>query len=577
MLVNIECPVECLDYDLYESRSTGKIYCSLMFNNLSSRTVKGLKIIIYCYDQFGDPVEDERNTFECKIEFKDGLPPSFRQFTDKKLELAVDQNTRKIEVDIVKILFDDNSMWNNDTSSSEKIELVKVGDPKLLAFVQARAGDDAKYLANEFDERWICICGRLNVGDHLTCKRCRRNKENVLTDYKEEETIIRNLRVFEEEKAKKQMEEREKNEQQLKRNKEKQKRIIKNSSYIAAILLVTAVISFGFLTKFTFSIKNHQASTDENNNKVTFETIPVVEAEKEPEPEKQLVEDSLKADLVEEVIHTSFVSNGGNNGRGEFEVEYRKEGVVKTKLISDIFEPKSVDIDHDGVNEFVISYRIDVDNLSNAQMPYWDDVYEFDVNKEDLVLVSNKYSEYYKNNYIPSLKKKVTESSDLGEKQALFVLIQAANDLFEGNFIPDVNQEKIDSLVQDHQIVSPLKIVKQGNKFYIHGITLGMNIKEAIKLLGNPDDSFEVDSKVAIWNLKDNLKLTVEYVIDTIDYLDLGEFDQWTQDQSMSALGNPAEVGEEEYSYLTSTQRLRFHTMVKSGEFRVQLMDPEIL
>ncbi|NUU62455.1 hypothetical protein [Paenibacillus agri] len=82
---------------------------------------------------------------------------------------------------------------------------------------------------------------------------------------------------------------------------------------------------------------------------------------------------------------------------------------------------------------------------------------------------------------------------------------------------------------------------------------------------------------MAIWNLKDNLKLTVEYVIDTIDYLNLGEFVQWTQDQSMSALGNPEEVGKEEYSYLTSTQRLRFHTMVKSGEFRVQLMDPEVL
>ncbi|MFF2909749.1 hypothetical protein [Paenibacillus sp. NPDC057934] len=92
----------------------------------------------------------------------------------------------------------------------------------------------------------------------------------------------------------------------------------------------------------------------------------------------------------------------------------------------------------------------------------------------------------------------------------------------------------------------------------------------------NPDDSFEVNSKVDIWNLKHNLKLTVEYVIDTIDYLDLGEFDQWTQNQSMSALGKPAEVEKEEYSYLTSTQRLRFHTMVKSGEFRVQLMDSEI-
>lgn len=50
MLVNIECPVELLDYELYESKSTGRIYCSLTFNNVSNKIVKGLKATLYCYD-----------------------------------------------------------------------------------------------------------------------------------------------------------------------------------------------------------------------------------------------------------------------------------------------------------------------------------------------------------------------------------------------------------------------------------------------------------------------------------------------------------------------------------------------
>lgn len=59
MLVNIDCPVELLDYKLYRSKSSGKIYCSFNFNNLSEKVVKGLKVSIYCYDQFGEDLHNE--------------------------------------------------------------------------------------------------------------------------------------------------------------------------------------------------------------------------------------------------------------------------------------------------------------------------------------------------------------------------------------------------------------------------------------------------------------------------------------------------------------------------------------
>jgi hypothetical protein len=36
-----------------------------------------------------------------------------------------------------------------------------------------------------------------------------------------------------------------------------------------------------------------------------------------------------------------------------------------------------------------------------------------------------------------------------------------------------------------------------------------MNISQAIKMLANPDESFEVDSKVGVWYMEHNLELSI--------------------------------------------------------------------
>ena len=39
MLVDINCPVELLEYQLYRSKKTGKVYCSFRFNNISEKNI----------------------------------------------------------------------------------------------------------------------------------------------------------------------------------------------------------------------------------------------------------------------------------------------------------------------------------------------------------------------------------------------------------------------------------------------------------------------------------------------------------------------------------------------------------
>ncbi|CAH1200607.1 hypothetical protein PAECIP111893_01495 [Paenibacillus plantiphilus] len=524
MLVNVDCPVEWLDHELYKSKKNGNVHCSLTFNNLSQQTVKGLKVIIFCYDQFGDPIDMGRNDngFEYEIEFKEGLPPNCKRATDNKIVLSGYQNTRKIEVDILKVLFDDQSLWAKDTTESEKVELIKIENRVLLKFVQERAGADAAYFARQTQHRWTCVCGRLNRDTQPNCKRCSRGKEDVLTSYNDEATISHHLKI----------------------RKQKMKKMMKYSSYAAVVLLVVGGVFYGYKTKFTFS------------------TV-----------EDQKVREVLAADGI---IDTSFIASEGSDGRGEFVIKYNKNGVVKNKVISDTTEPRIIDIDSNGVNEIVFTYTVAQSDQSKAQTFGWDDIYDFDIVKEELTFASSEYPDYYRNHYMPVLKKRSAESNDPLEKQALSVLLQAAEGIIQGNFIPDANQKEITLLMKANESsANPLKISKQDNTFYIQGVTLGMSIKEAIQILGEPNETFEINSKVAIWYLENDLKLTAEYAVAAIHYIDLGEFDQKTLEQSRKSLGEPTEKGQKNFSYITTTQALRFHEMVEPGDFRVQLMAPD--
>ncbi|MPY17017.1 hypothetical protein [Paenibacillus glucanolyticus] len=572
MLVNLECPVELLEYELYESKSTGRIYCSLTFNNVSDKIVKGLKATLYCYDQFGDSVGEGNNSLEFKIEFKEGLIQNRKRKTDSKISLSDLQNVRKIEVDIIKVLFDDKSIWSKDTSESEKVELTKIENKMLLEFVKGRAGTDANYFAKKYDDKWVCVCGRLNYDDQSTCKRCKRGKDDVLTAYSDEEKIRNDMKDNEEKKAERLRKVEEERERQLEINKLKARKVTKYSSIVAIVILIVGATVFGFITKFTFSMANHQVLKDSDT--------PMGETK-----DDFLLENGVGEDLqnsseekpleMNGIIDSSFVEGGGSNGRGDFTIKYRKDSSIKSKQIDDIVEPLIIDIDNNGVKEIVISHGIYLPELSNAQMPFWDDVYDFDIAKEELVLASGRYPEYYRSYYIPSIKKREAESTDAVEKHTQAVLIRAATDLIDGNFIPDVNQEKITKLLEYNASTDKLNIIREDDIFYIHGITLGMNINQAIKILGKPDESFEVNSKVAVWYFENNLELVAEYWNDTIHYIDLGEFDQLAMEQRMNSLGEPTRKYQDEYEYITPSQQLRFHTMLSAESFRVQLIDPE--
>ncbi|MGE8000325.1 hypothetical protein ACQKOF_16920 [Lysinibacillus sp. NPDC093190] len=168
--------------------------------------------------------------------------------------------------------------------------------------MKAHEGNDAKYYSQILNDKWTCVCGRLNLENMKTCKRCKREKGHVLSIYSNEETINEHIKQYEkqvEENKKKDLLEKERQHEILKK---KVKKIFKYSSVLISLLLLIAIVGYGFITKFTFSWENYLLLKDKDNS--------LIEAVK-----SQNMNDINF--LIENGANVNFVNRDGENSISE--------------------------------------------------------------------------------------------------------------------------------------------------------------------------------------------------------------------------------------------------------------------
>ncbi|MFJ7733721.1 ankyrin repeat domain-containing protein [Lysinibacillus sp. NPDC097231] len=302
MLVDINCPIELLEYQLYRSKNTGKVYCSFRFNNISEKRIKGFNTTIYCFDQFGEPVGWESNSFEYKFHLTESIGPNQAFGDNEKIPLDNFPHARNIDIVIEKVLFSDETTWTKTETELEKVELKEINNPRQLAFVKTNEGKDAKYYSQIMNDKWTCVCGRLNLENMETCKRCKREKDHVLSIYSNEKTINEHIKLYEkqlEENKKKELLEKERQHEIYKK---KVKKIFKYSSMLISLLLLIAIAGYGFITKFTFSWENYLLLKDKDNS--------LIEAVK-----SQNINDINF--LIENGANVNFVNKDGENSISE--------------------------------------------------------------------------------------------------------------------------------------------------------------------------------------------------------------------------------------------------------------------
>ncbi|WJH37110.1 J domain-containing protein [Paenibacillus sp. CC-CFT747] len=93
---------------------------------------------------------------------------------------------------------------------------------------------------------------------------------------------------------------------------------------------------------------------------------------------------------------------GGNSGLGTATIRYQVKGSLKEIKMEDTYAPSLRDIDGDGKSEVIVPKKLMFSHLSNAEMPYWDDVYQVDRESGRLIFVTNNFPKYYTDEFIPA-------------------------------------------------------------------------------------------------------------------------------------------------------------------------------
>lgn len=172
------------------------------------------------------------------------------------------------------------------------------------------------------------------------------------------------------------------------------------------------------------------------------------------------------------ILDLTFKSSGGSSGLGTNALKYRKNGQEKEYVFEGSGGVVLIAINNDSNKQVAIPTRINASlGLSSASQPYWVDIYDFDFEKERLVIASNKYPRYYQTVYIPKMNEKLQGqemATNTKAQQAIRKIIEMANEVVAGKFVPDESHqlvqrrllpdlEVIEHYVQDGYIMGVVK------------------------------------------------------------------------------------------------------------------------
>jgi hypothetical protein len=256
-LIDINCPVEVVGYEIRINDKLGKTFCAVKLFNLSNKVVSSIKMIINCYDSFGQSVIEERQSYvEATIQDESAQPKAFLGL-NKPILLSNHPNTRKVDIIITSVLFSDGLVWKKGDYELIEFKESRIPDTAELKNIQKVAGMDAICYPREDDNVWTCVCGRLNSKNDDNCKRCERNKFTIFERLSSRESIERELEKLEQAES-----------ENIKISNIKRKK--KFAIICFCSIVIGIFLCFGYLTDFTFSYSQYviNYNTTVNSNEM---------------------------------------------------------------------------------------------------------------------------------------------------------------------------------------------------------------------------------------------------------------------------------------------------------------------
>lgn len=256
------CPLLMVTHALTKDTSNNTIFLQCKFQNLNDKKIKAFNIHIECFDVTGQPL-----TAVDSFSYLDISIAPDKTFGDQTPVPLPNRETRAFHIIPRKIVFDDNSIWENADNQPfvlAEYEQKRISSLDKLADQYKRDLRDIcskatshTYLPAQKYGFTICGCGKIMLDSTKTCPACGVSIDRLFALNNEELLTLAN--EFYEQNQREQAEQKEKQavilqiqQSQAELNK---KQLYKKIRIIIGVLLLIVIVLF---TSATYSHKLHK-------------------------------------------------------------------------------------------------------------------------------------------------------------------------------------------------------------------------------------------------------------------------------------------------------------------------------
>ena len=172
-----DCPVLLQSYALTKNNVDNSIFLQCKFENIADKSIKAMYIAVKCSDIAHKQVTDVDNFSYLDISIE-----PYSLFGDKTPVMLPDNTTRHVSIIPLKVIFSDDSTWENTSERAYKLaeyEQQPISSLGELADQYKRDlhnicadSDKHNYLPTNTNGFTICGCGQVIKSDVLTCPMC---------------------------------------------------------------------------------------------------------------------------------------------------------------------------------------------------------------------------------------------------------------------------------------------------------------------------------------------------------------------------------------------------------------------
>lgn len=200
---NLDAPVEIEKGALLLESTSKTVLLQLRLNALDNiNEISSTSLNIYGFTDSGEPVE---GFSPCIYTFSDVYLQGKKTFGDRT-PIILAPRIRKVKVEIDKVVFRRGNVWRNPeeyfTPPTQKhMSSIKAGLLPQFERETWRLSEtekhNFKYIPQQFDEYWLCTCGRPNRKEYEICSRCGLHREKIF-QVTDEGYLQSNLQKFNE-------------------------------------------------------------------------------------------------------------------------------------------------------------------------------------------------------------------------------------------------------------------------------------------------------------------------------------------------------------------------------------------